>query len=114
MIDNKADLLDPAAGSDSSEYEKEVVEDARNAGNGSRSTGAAGRTSGLNQFGSGRGKDALSTTAGSVGALNRTVIPGETTSAESEAPGGGSDISGGEANLDAERDAPVEQNEFNR
>jgi hypothetical protein len=114
MIKNKTDMLDPVAENDLSEYEKQVVEDAKNAGNSPQSFGAAGNTTNTTGDGKGRGEDALSSTAARVGALNRTTVPGEIGAIETDEPGGDSDVSGGVANLAENTEAPVEQNEYNR
>ena len=109
MKDKRSELLDPAATTDLSEREKQVVKDAQNTGNNPKSAGAAGSTTGMNQS----GKSSLSSTAARFGDLNKTVIPGAMGVIESTAPGGDTDISGGVANLDDTTDAPVEQNRYN-
>ncbi|MDQ4121210.1 MAG: hypothetical protein M3209_07175 [Acidobacteriota bacterium] len=115
MKENDTDMLDPLAKNRLSDYEKQVVEDAQNAGNSPNSTAAAGNTTGASGFNTGRGGESATGTAASyTGSLNRTVIPGEIASAESDAPGGDSDISGGLANMGETVNAANELESYNK
>jgi hypothetical protein len=75
---NKADLLDPLSYENRSEYEKSVVEGAHNAGHSPRR---------------------MNTETSHSGALQQVVNPSAIIAAECDAPGCGSDISDGVANL---------------
>jgi hypothetical protein len=78
---HKTDLLDPNALMDRSEYEKNVIDGAQNAGHGPKH---------LNTVSSGRSHS---------GALQQVVIPSAILAAELDAPGCCSDISDGKAEL---------------
>lgn len=75
---NKADLLDPLSYENRSEYEKSVVEGAHNAGHAPRR---------------------MNTENSRSGALQQVVNPSAIIAAECDAPGCGSDISDGIAEL---------------
>ena len=78
---HKTELLDPNALEDRSEYEKNVIDGAQNAGHGPKY---------LNTESSGRYHS---------GALQQVVIPSAILAAELDAPGCCSDISDGKAEL---------------
>ena len=78
---NKADLLDPLSFENRSEYERSVVEGAHNAGHGPRHMNAES----VRWF--------------HAGALHQVVNPSAIIAAECDAPGCGSDISDGVAEL---------------
>jgi hypothetical protein len=78
---NKADLLDPLSYEKRSEYEKSVVEGAHNAGHAPRRMNTE------------------STRWNHAGALQQVVNPSAIIAAECDAPGCGSDISDGIAEL---------------
>jgi len=92
MIRNKTDLLDPTAESNRSDYEKEVVEDAQNAGNSPKF---------------------VNTESDENGILQQTISAEAIKNDETSVADGSSDISGGEANLD-ETATAVGQNKYNR
>jgi len=92
MIKNKTEMLDPTAGNDLSDYEKEVVEDAQNAGNSPK---------------------VVNEERDEKGVLQQTVSAEAIKAGETSVADGGSDISGGEANLDETAEF-VAQNEYNR
>jgi hypothetical protein len=77
---NKADLLDPLSYENRSEYEKSVVDGAHNAGH-------SPRRMNTESF------------RGHAGALQQVVNPSAIMAAECDAPGCGSDISDGIADL---------------
>lgn len=95
MID-KTELLDPAEAGDLSRREKEVIEDAQNAGISSDSTEAL--------------TDDNPESPGGVTGQTVNIDALE----EIGKPGGESDISGGISNLDETTEAPVGENEYNR
>ena len=99
MIKNKTDLLDPSAESDLSDYKKEVVEDAENAGKGLKSTVP------------GSGDKNLTANHNTGGVIEQTV---DSKAVEGFGqPGGETDVSGGVANLDETAGKVVDQNEYN-
>ncbi len=100
MINDKTDLLDPSAKNDLSDFERQVVEDAQNAGKNPESAA------------SGRDDDDL-TAARDTGGIIEQTIDSEAVE-EFGKPGGDSDISGGIPNLDETTKAKVEQNEYNK
>ena len=99
MIKNKTDLLDPTAESELSEYEKEVVEDARNAGKNLESTVPGESDNDL-------------TADHETGGIIEQTIDSKAVEGFGQ-PGGETDISGGIANLDETAGKKVEQNEYN-
>ena len=88
-------MLDPTAKGDLSEYEKQVVEDAQNAGTSTDATEAL-----------------TDRTEPEGGPIGQTVDAKALK--EIGSPGGKSDLTGGIANLDETTRAEVEQNEYNR
>lgn len=96
---DKTDLLDPLAKNNLSDYEKEALEDAQNAGKNLEST-VPGESDGD-----------LTASRATGGIIEQTI--------DSEAvegfgrPGGDSDISGGIPNLDETAGRQVRQNEYN-
>lgn len=95
MDRKQLDMLDPLAKNDISDYEKQVVEDAQNAGASSDKI------------------EALRNNTESPGGITGQTIDTEALK-DIGNPGGESDLTGGIANLDATTRAPVEQNEYNR
>lgn len=96
---DKADLLDPLAVDNLSDYEREVVADAQNAGKNLESTVPK------------EGGDNLLEGHDTGGIIEQTV---NSKAVEGFGqPGGESDISGGIANLDETAGKKVEQNRYN-
>lgn len=90
MMD-KAELLDPTSTESLSQREKEIVEDAQNAGNNPKNTNDEGD-----------------------GVLQQNVNADAIQADETSTSDGGSDISGGEANLDKTAGNFTGENEYNR
>jgi hypothetical protein len=99
MIKNKTDLLDPTAESDLSEYEKQVVEDARNAGKNLEST-VPGES------------DGDLTAEHKMGGIIEQTVDSKAVEGFGK-PGGDTDVSGGIANLEETAGEKVVQNEYN-
>jgi hypothetical protein len=99
MNNNKTDLLDQPAKNDLSDYEKEVVENAQNAGKNLEST-VPGRN------------DGDLTAEHDTGGIIEQTIDSEAVEGLGK-PGGDSDISGGIANLDETAGRQVNQNQYN-
>ena len=97
---DKTDLLDPLSKNDLSNYEKEVVEDAQNAGKGLESTVP------------GSGDEHVLGLHNTGGAFEQTI---NSKAVEGFGqPGGETDTTGGIANLDETAGKIVDENEYNR
>ena len=99
MIVDKADLLDPLAVDDRSDYEKEVVADAQNAGKD------------LESIDPHEGGDNLLADHDTGGVIEQTI--NSKAVAGFGQPGGESDFTGGIANLDKTAGRIVDENEYN-